>query len=299
MSLLVGIVGYGGVGRYHAKYLSKAGARVVAADARRESDLEMVRYDSLESMLPDVDAVTIAVPNHLHAKMARKVILAGKPVMVEKPLGITTEDLDGVEAALATSPVPFLVGFRLRWNPQMRALRDRLSQVRRIRCIYRMGIEDLAEDRPWTRRQAQSGGAFFTLGVHALDLARWLAKASGEPLSNIQATAAHRDESADFPLVVSVSGTLPQGVEIEAGTDLRGHTPYELELEVDAERGSYPDPTLPGPGPDLEESPAFEFGGLMTEFVRRAESGEVDRQEHKEFIQSHRDLIQARNEIEK
>ena len=66
-ALRVGIVGYGEAGVFHARYLVAAGAEVVGAVTTRELDSGRRRFDSLAEMLPHVDAVTIAVPNHLHA----------------------------------------------------------------------------------------------------------------------------------------------------------------------------------------------------------------------------------------
>jgi predicted dehydrogenase len=291
--LRVGIVGFGEIGRVHATHLAAAGARVVGVVTRRETEFD--RYPSLAALLPEVDTVTIAVPNHLHASLCVEVLRAGKPVFVEKPLGMVHQELDAIEEALAGASVPLHVGFRLRWNPRLRALRERLSGVRRIRCTYRLGLDKLADGKPWTRESALSGGAFFTLGVHAFDLVRWLAGARGEPLSDLQATASHRDGSADFPLVGSLSGVLPSGVEIVAGVDLREGATFHLDLHVDAESGAYPDPSLPGLDPEEEGSERVEYAGLMAAFAHAAESGELDRREHAELLQAHRDLVRARS----
>jgi hypothetical protein len=113
------------------------------------------------------------------------------------------------------------------------ASRGQLAVPRRIRCVYRLGIESLAAGKPWTRKAAESGGVFFTLGVHALDLSRWLARGRGEPLEDLRASAAHRDGSADFPLVAELSGRPPGGVQVVAGADFRDEAPFRLELEVD------------------------------------------------------------------
>jgi predicted dehydrogenase len=297
-ALRVGIVGYGEAGAFHARHLVAAGADVVGAVTTRELDSERRRFDSLTEMLPHVDAVTIAVPNHLHARLCIEVLEAGKPVFVEKPLLQTTRELEALEPVVRSTPLPMHVGFRLHWNPTLRALKERLRGVRRIRCNYRIGIDRLAEGKPWTHQEKLSGGAFFTLGVHAHDLVRWLAGAHGEPLSDLLAHAEHYEDGNDFPLVVSMSGRLPSGIELVSSVDLRGDAPFRLELEVDAESGTYPDPSLPGPTPEGKGSADAEYRGLMAAFVRATTSKEKQTEAIEEILQTHRDLLSARSQSE-
>lgn len=291
MAIRVGVVGWGEIGACHAEYLVSAGAQFNGVVSRRSGlKLEVPVYSTLRDMLPHVDAVTIAVPNFLHASLCLEVAHAGKAVLVEKPLCICREELEMLETALPKATAPVHLGYRLRWNPSMMKLRERIQGLRRIRCIYRLGIEQLADGKDWTRDSVQSGGGFFTLGVHALDLARWLAGANGVALSNVTAHAGHRDDSANFPLMVSISGTLPSGVEIVAGTDLRGDADTEIIVEVDAENGGYPDPSLPAPRLEDEK---IEYEALFRHFVQAVEQGRVDGDYIEEVLQTHRELINA------
>ncbi len=294
-ALRVGIVGYGEAGVFHARHLVGAGAEVVGAVTSRALDSGRRRFHSVSEMLPHVDAVTIAVPNHLHAGLCIEVLEAGKPVFVEKPLLQTSAELEALEPVLRSTPLPVHVGFRLHWNPTLRALKERLRGVRRLRCNYRLGIDQLAKDKPWTRQKKTSGGAFFTLGVHAQELVRWLAGARGEPLSDLSAQAEHYEDRTDFPLVMSMFGHLPNGVELKSAVDLRGDAPFRLELEVEANSGTYPDPSLPGPAPEEKGSAEAEYRGLMSDFVRAATSVEEQSEAVEEILQTHRDLLAARS----
>ena len=160
--------------------------------------------------------------------------------------------------------------------------------------MYHMGMGWLADGKDWTRDMSQSGGGFFTIGVHSLDLVRWLAGARGEALSNLKASAEYQDDSANFPLVVSLSGFLPSGVEIGAGTDLRGHAEFDLKLQVEAEEGMYPDPSLPAPVLKDEE---IEYRGLFHNFVNAAKLGTWDQAYMDEVFQTHRELLEAQEII--
>jgi len=293
--LRVGVVGFGEAGQIHVRHLQRAGVEMVGIVTRRPDINRGLRiYPSLSALLPDVDAITIAVPNYLHAPICLEAMRGGKAVLVEKPLCLTATELIQLEETYRLSPVPLKVGFRLRWNPSLQTLRMRLHGARRVRCIYRLGIEKLAAGKEWTRHQSESGGAFFTLGIHALDLVRWLVDAQGKPLSHLRAHAATLDTSSDFPLEVSLSGNLSSGPQIVAGADLRGDGPFRLDLQVQAEKGQYPDSSLPSPGPEEEHAAEFEYQGLITDFIQAAFRGEPNFGEVFEFFQSHRDLIQAR-----
>ena len=293
--LRVGVVGFGEAGQIHVRHLLGAGAEVVGIVTRRHDiKRDFPIYPSVSALLSDVEAVTIAVPNYLHAPICLEAMRGGKAVFVEKPLCLTACELIQLEETYRLSPVPLKVGFRLRWNPSLRTLRMKLHGARRVRCIYRLGIEKLAAGKEWTRHQAESGGAFFTLGIHALDLARWLVDAQGKPLHHLEARVVHLDTSADFPLDVSLSGNLPDGTQIVAGADLRGDAPFRLDLEIQTENSCLPDSSLTYPDLEGEHVAELEYQGLITDFIEAVYRGEPNFSEVLEFFQSHRDLIQAR-----
>lgn len=288
MSLRIGIVGWGEIAREHASHFAANGAELSGVVSRqRNLDLGVPVYPSLNEMLPHVDAVTIAVPNHLHAPLCLQAINADTPVLVEKPLCISRNELVELEQAFRTLTVPVHLGYRLRWNPSMIALKKRLGRVKRINCTYTIGIEPLAANNDWTRQFATTGGSFFAIGVHALDLARWLVNTSGQSLENLKARATYQDESADYVLNVQLSGTLPSGVEIVAGADLRGDAESRIELEISAD----PEIEVTPPAPEEEST---EYAGLIADFIEAARTNRVDTSYTDEVLQTHRELFLAR-----
>jgi predicted dehydrogenase len=289
MSIRIGIVGWGEIAREHAYHLKGAGAELTGIVSRRRNlDLEVPVFSSLNDMLPQIDAFTIAVPNHLHAPLCLQGIKARKPVLVEKPLCINEKDFNELASVLPKMKVPVHLGYRLRWNPSTQRLKRRLRGLRMVKCVYRIGIEHLAYKKDWTRDIAFSGGAFFAIGIHALDLARWLAGARGEALTELKVSSDVWGASANFPLCVNISGSLPSGVKISAGADLRGSSDSEIELMVDAEQGGYPDTELLPPRPEDER---VEYAGLIRNFIRAVEQDEWDPIEIAEILQTHRELL--------
>ena len=288
MSIRVGIVGWGEIAREHAAHFAANGAELAGVISRRNDlGLNVPVYRHLNEMLPHVDAVTIAVPNHLHASLCLEAIQANTPVLVEKPLCISRNELAELERSFQTLSVPVHLGYRLRWNPSMIALKKRLGNVRRIRCTYTIGIEPLAANNDWTRQYATTGGTFFAIGVHALDLARWLANANGQPLIDLRASASNQDKSADYPLKVQLSGTLPSGVEIFSGADLRGNAESRIELKISADDEIEVTPPAP-------EEESTEYAGLIADFIEAVRTNRVDTNYTDEVLQTHRELLLAR-----
>ena len=80
-----------------------------------------------------IDAATLALPPHLHPNLTRRLALAGKHVMCEKPMAPdTTEALALVEFA-RTVPVTIMPGYLLRTNPHIRGFLDALRGMGNLR----------------------------------------------------------------------------------------------------------------------------------------------------------------------
>ena len=291
MSLEVGVVGWGDAGRIHAKHLSAHDARLVGVVSRRPPGSSVPWFHSLDELLPRVDALTIATPNDLHAGMALKAVRAGKAVMVEKPLCISRDELTQLEIVLTSADAPVHLGYRLRFNDEIRRLRpseDDPAVPRRVHCSYQLGIDRLAAGKSWIRDPARSGGAWFVLGIHCHDLVRWLCRVSGRALTGL---AVPDSVQGDYPLQVSLVGQLGE-TEIGISVDMRGNADYRLQVTVE-----WPDEDEPrsivlsGERPGAREE--AEYSGLMGNFVEAAEQGLVDPVAIAEILQTHRELLDA------
>ncbi len=78
-----------------------------------------VGYRNLDDMLadPQVEAVIIGTADQFHVPLCRKVIAAGKPVLVEKPLGVTIEECEALSAEVHARRLVFQVGNNRRYDP--------------------------------------------------------------------------------------------------------------------------------------------------------------------------------------
>lgn len=87
-------------------------------------------FETLEALLGSekVEAVLIAAPNDLHAAMAAFALESGRPVLVEKPLGLTLDECDQIAAMAESTGLPVHVGFQRASNPRVLACWDRIAE---------------------------------------------------------------------------------------------------------------------------------------------------------------------------
>src|SRR5205823_167170 len=111
-AIRIGIIGGGWPGKAHAKGYQAAGGFKVAAvsdliPARRAQMMEEFgiarQYADAKELIddPEVDAVSICLPNHLHAPMAVAALKSGKHVVSEKPPGLSAKEARQIESAAA------------------------------------------------------------------------------------------------------------------------------------------------------------------------------------------------------
>jgi predicted dehydrogenase len=164
-------------------------ARADAARARAYADEHGIAraYTTAEEVCadPEVNAVFVCTPHHLHTEHVTMAIQAGKHVLCEKPLTITTEDgLRLVEAARAAG-VHLGVAYYRRFYPVLEMLRavvedGRLGTITTAQMVFRSHSipkrpTDASADRPWRTSNTQAGGGTLAdAGAHRLDLLLWL-----------------------------------------------------------------------------------------------------------------------------
>jgi len=142
----VGVIGVGYLGRWHALRWKEVPCAVLAgvADAdpvrgrRVAEEAGCAACASNEELLDKADAVSIVVPTVHHYAVARQALLAGKDILLEKPMTMNLEEADElVELARAKKRI-FMVGHLERFNPAVRALAGMLSRPAFIEA-HRLG----------------------------------------------------------------------------------------------------------------------------------------------------------------
>ncbi len=187
----VGVIGLG-VGMAHARgYLACPDADLVAvcdADPARLNERgEQLkigperRFTDVNNFLalPDLDAVSVTLPNHLHAPISITAFQAGKHVLCEKPLARSAAEAQSMVDAAKQAGKTLMVCFNYRFREDARwlkALRDegKLGNIYFAKAgwLRNTGIPGFGS---WFTQKAQAGGGpLIDLGVHVLDLTMWL-----------------------------------------------------------------------------------------------------------------------------
>lgn len=138
-------------------------------------------YDDYRQLLADdsIAAVSIGVPNALHAPVAIAALEAGKHVMCEKPLATTVEDGRAMVAAAQKAGRLLSVNMHNRVRADALILRDAISNGKLGKIGYTSARWFRSSGIPgfgswFTRRELAGGGVLMDIGVHMLDLSLWL-----------------------------------------------------------------------------------------------------------------------------
>ena len=186
----IGVIGVGAIGPSHIYAINRTkGAKLAAiCDIRPEAATKLAEengvpyFSSVDEMLKAdvVDAVTLCTPSGFHLDTALQVIDAGKHLLVEKPLEITTERIDQIIAAGRKQGVKVGCVFQLRTTPFMRQLKEMIDggligevfSGSAYTKMYRdQGYYDSSNWRgTW---KVDGGGCLMNQGIHIADLFIW------------------------------------------------------------------------------------------------------------------------------
>lgn len=233
--LRVGVVGAGVQGRLHAQTLATMPAvdLVGIADVSQVGrdwavqTLGVTAYPTMSDMLSAVDAVSICSPDHLHEDVTIEALAAGKRVLLEKPMAISTQSCDRIIASLDDDDA-LMIGHVLRFDPRVIRAREAVEagelgeiwHVKVWRCTSQavgVGI--------WDRTSV----AWF-LGIHDIDLVRYVTgldaevvAASGRKLLSPNYDVVHATLELSNGALLSMENnwTLPHGRPSRADAGLR------------------------------------------------------------------------------
>lgn len=190
--LRIAVIGLGLIGRQRAEALSSIEGATLAATvdpatagrdalAARNAFADVPHYATLAELPHDAyDAAVVSVPHDLAPTLAAQVLDAGKAILIEKPLGVRSDDARKLEALAASLPMPSFVGYNYRHLPAVSELLSRIdaSEIGELRNLDMLvghgGHPD--SDKGWKLDPARAGGGvLLDPGVHLLDLLLQLA----------------------------------------------------------------------------------------------------------------------------
>lgn len=132
----IGVIGTGHMGRNHVRVLSEE--KRFNLEGVFDADKELAKkvalqyqikaFETLDSLLSQVDAVVVATPSSLHKEISLQVAKHGVHALVEKPLATTSEDAETIVEAFRDKNLKLAVGHIERFNPVFRELNKLVNQ---------------------------------------------------------------------------------------------------------------------------------------------------------------------------
>lgn len=306
MAFRVGLVGLGMAVTPHARSL---------LDLKRgfAERFPFPLCERLETMLEDrsVDAVLILTPPNTHLELVSRFAAAGKHILLEKPLEISTSRAE--ELVKKASQVKLGVILQHRFRPAAEELRKHLAKLGKIvsaSALIPVWRPQSYYDQPGRGTKARDGGGvLLTQGIHTLDLLLSFAREAAEvrgfstttPVHRMQtedlACAAVRWKSGALGVVSATTAAYPgfaeridlvgsAGTAVLEGTSLqlRLHDGKNLDVKTEAGGG--------GTGADPMASPHDWHRGVLTDFLDAIEQGRQPRVSGAEALKVHRFIDQ-------
>ena len=181
----IGLVGLGRHGSRYARHLLEGipGCHLAAvsrqdvgagrAFAERHGILFVPEWRELVQC-KEVEAVVVVTPPALNREICLAAVRAGKPLLIEKPLALTVADAQEMVRAAREAGITLMTAQTLRFTPVLARLRDRLADVGSPEYL----VLTMRAERPphrWLGDPGQAGGGvLLEIGIHLLDLIRFL-----------------------------------------------------------------------------------------------------------------------------
>ncbi|MCL1952201.1 MAG: Gfo/Idh/MocA family oxidoreductase, partial [Oscillospiraceae bacterium] len=176
------VIGYGGMGSHHARHVrAKRPGKfdvIGSFDIREERQAfarknGLTAYESREALLgdPRVELVVVATPNDVHKEIVIDALRHGKHVICEKPVTMTTADLEDMIAVANETGQFFTVHQNRRWDPDYRTVKE-IVESNTLGHVFNIesrvhGSRGIPGD--WRNQKERGGGMLLDWGIHLLD----------------------------------------------------------------------------------------------------------------------------------
>jgi UDP-N-acetylglucosamine 3-dehydrogenase len=193
----LGIIGLGYIGKIHMQHgLKLANANVEAVADLSKRALKNARdagvnkaFSNYEQLLkdPEIDAVIIALPTHLHLQCVRRAAEERKHIFLEKPIARNIQEAREIILAAQRNSVKLMIGYPGRFDPVFRNLKEKITSrtLGDVEIAYATNVSSgpffhrMQDYAPtpvpewWFNKELTGGGALVDLGSHMINLLRW------------------------------------------------------------------------------------------------------------------------------
>jgi predicted dehydrogenase len=239
MTARIGLSGCGAIGQMHARNLAKRGVELVFHNRTRSKADDFGRRfggkvsAEYEALVSGCDALVIATPPEQHTQQVLRALAAGKPVMVEKPLCATSEELAQIEAAAESAPAGafVLVAENYYYKPSLELMRETIAWDG-IGAVQSIDVKKLTRQEAGGWKAAY--GALLEGGIHFVALVADLADAA---LARVQAAGSGAVEAGAALVSPQARIRSPLSVLAEFPTACSGVPERQSRLTLSYEGG--------------------------------------------------------------
>lgn len=188
--LTLGIIGMGRVAMAHAeaaRELKEQVDLVAIAEPRAERAKEMAETFGVKKIYldyreqlkdPEIEAVIICLPNHLHHPVCLEAARAGKHILVEKPMCMNLAEADEMISKANKHEITLMVGQCRRFSLAMQEIFNRIDEIGQpFRIDIAFLVHFYQPPTDWWKSSEKAGGLVILLqGSHSVDTVLWLLK---------------------------------------------------------------------------------------------------------------------------
>ena len=222
-------------------------------------------YESFDKIRDnkEVDVVYIVLPNSMHLEYTQRAARAGKHVLCEKPMALSSSECEAMIAACEKADRKLMIAYRMQYEPFTRELlqqikSNELGPVKTIVASFDQNeaMDHNAADTQWRHKKAMAGGgSLFDIGIYCLNAARYVT--DEEPLE-VSARVYSTPNDPRFKEVeesVNWSMRFPSGAVASLSCSYGGHTNSTLRVT--------------GPQAIASMEPAFPYNGQQLKIDRK------------------------------
>ena len=166
--LRAGVIGVGHLGQHHTRlYASLPGSRLIGVFDQSPERARMIAerhhvaaFGSIDELLPEVDVVSVVVPTSVHYPVAKACLQAGKHVLVEKPIAVTSDEAHELVQLAGQRRCRLQVGHSERFNPIMQVMPPHFGSPVFVECHRLSSMSD----------RGTVGDVILDLMIHDIDM---------------------------------------------------------------------------------------------------------------------------------
>lgn len=237
------VIGCGGIGDFHLQALREIeAAHLIGVSSRREKRAREVGerencpwttdYHGLLNK-PEIDVVCLTTSSGSHASIGLEVLAAGKHLLVEKPVAMTTDEADQLVRLAKQKNLSLAVVSQQRFEKQHQVIKHVMDEGVLGRLLYVdvacpfSRTQKYYDQADWRGTLSEDGGALMNQGIHTIDLMMWFAGAV-QSVSGKVATKIHQMEAEDIGAGLltfknGAMGTLMSSTSIQPGFSRHFH----------------------------------------------------------------------------